>query len=309
MKAIRYHQFGEADVLKVEQVPKPIAQKDEVLIRIYAAGVLPIDWKIRRGQFPLPVELPKIPGTSFAGVIEKVGSNVTTFEPGQKVFGRSENGTYAEYTTASQESIALIPQSISFEEAATISGGASTAWKALIHDGKIKAGDRVLIHGAAGGVGSFAVQFAKWKNAYVIGTASNANLEFVRSLGADKVIDYTSTPFEQIVHDIDLVLDTVGGHTLERSLSVIKKSGIIVTLIGHSSLDKKIQLQKNIVKPSGLPSSKDLSEIAKLMDQNIVKAEVQTIFPLHEAQQAHILSQFGHGKGRIVLQMVEEGDH
>lgn len=189
-----------------------------MLIRVYAAGVLPIDWKIRRGFFPLPVEFLKIPGSSFVGVIEEVGSNVTAFQKRQKVFGRSEKGTYAEYTIALQESIALIPQSIRFDEAVTLSGGAITAWQALIYDGEIKAGDRVLIHGAAGGVGSFAVQFAKWKNAYVIGTASSANVEFVRSLGADEVIDYTSTPFEQMVHDIDLVLDTVGGKTLERLL-------------------------------------------------------------------------------------------
>lgn len=309
MRAIRYHQFGGADMLKLEQVQLPSPQSEEVLIRVYAAGVLPIDWKIRQGLVKFPIKLPLIPGTSFSGIIEEVGSNIATFQKGQAVVGRSTTGTYAEYTVASIDSIARIPQSISFEEAATIPGGAATAWQALIHDGELTAGKRVLIHGAAGGVGLFAVQFAKWKGAYVIGTGSASNLDFIRSLGADEVIDYTSTPFEQVTQDVDLVLDTVGGKTLERSLSVLNNKGIIVTLVGYPPFNQLDPSGKKIFRPSRISSSEDLIEIVKLIDSQNVKAEVATTIPLHEAQRAHELSQHGHGRGRIVLSILHEEGH
>jgi NADPH:quinone reductase-like Zn-dependent oxidoreductase len=225
MQAIRVHQYGGPEQLKLEQIPRPEPQAGEVLIRVYAAGVLPAEWKMRQGFFK-GIQLPYIPGSAVAGVVEEIGPGVTTFQKGQAVFGRSIHGAYAEYTTTPVEPpalkpetfslLALKPETLSFDEAATISGGATTAWAALFGDGALQAGQRVLIHGAAGGVGSFAVQFARLKGAHVIGTASTANLDFVRSLGAETVIDYTTTPFEQAVHNVDLVLDTIGGETLRR---------------------------------------------------------------------------------------------
>jgi NADPH:quinone reductase-like Zn-dependent oxidoreductase len=182
IQVIRFHQYGGPEQLKLEEIDRPVPLEGEVLIRVHAAGVLPIDWKIRQGLFKFPLQLPSIPGTSFAGVIDEVGPGVSAFQKGQSVFGRSTKGTYAEYTTSAVESLALIPPFVSFDEAATISGGATTAWQALIHDGGVKAGDRVLVHGAAGGVGQYAVQFAKWKGAFVIGTCGTDNIEFVRSL-------------------------------------------------------------------------------------------------------------------------------
>ena len=218
IQAIRVHQYGGPEQLKLERIACPEPQAGEVLVKVYAAGVLPAEWKARQGLFHAfrPASFPYIPGSAFAGVVERVGPGVTTFGAGQAVFGRTNNGAYAEYTTVSVDTIAPKPAEISFDQAAAISGGATVAWTALFENGDLRPGQRVLIHGAAGGVGSFAVQLARWKGAQVTATASAANLEFVRSLGAADVIDYVATPFEQVARDLDLVLDTIGGETLRR---------------------------------------------------------------------------------------------
>ena len=304
MQAIRVYQYGGPEQLKQEQISCPEPQPDEVLVWVYATGVLPIEWKIRQGLFHAfnPATFPYIPGSAFAGVVEEVGSLVTTFRSGQAVFGRSNKGTYAEYTVASAETIALKPASLGFAEAAAISGGATTAWEALFDRGGLQAGQRVLILGAAGGVGSFAVQLARWKGAQVIGTTGAANVDFVRSLGAETVVDYTSTPVEQVVHDVDLVVDTVGGQTLESAWPVIKRGGRLVSTAGQPSREKARELGIGALFFSGgRPSSERLQTIAQLIDEGQVKATLARIFPLREASLAHELSQSGHGRGRIVL--------
>ncbi|WP_225986288.1 NADP-dependent oxidoreductase [Psychrobacillus glaciei] len=305
MEAVRYSEFGGPEVLKVERVKRPEPKEDEVLVRVHSSGVLPIDWKIRQGWMPMPVHFPVIPGSAFAGVIEKVGASVTEFKVGQEVFGRTSNGSYATYTTVSIDTIALKLESIGFNEAAAISGGATTAWQVLFNDGNVKAGDRVLIHGAAGGVGLFAIQFAKWMGAHVTATAGPTNLEYVRSIGADMVIDYTSTQFEKVVQDMDFVLDTVGGETLEKSWSVIRKGGVLISIAGQPSLERAQEKGVRLIKPSRAFAKKDLETIAQLMDEGKVKGFVGQKFSLHEAAQAHELSQRGHGRGRIILQIVE----
>ncbi|HEU5101489.1 MAG TPA: NADP-dependent oxidoreductase [Roseiflexaceae bacterium] len=196
--AIRVHQYGGPEQLKLERIACPEPQADEVLVKVHAAGVLPAEWKTRQGLFHAfrPASFPYIPGSAFAGVVEQVGPGVTAFRAGQAVFGRTNNGAYAEYATVAAATIAFKPPSLSFDEAAAISGGATVAWTALFENGDLRPGQRVLIHGAAGGVGSFAVQLARWKGAHVIGTASATNLEFVRSLGAAAAIDYAAAPFE-----------------------------------------------------------------------------------------------------------------
>ncbi len=233
MRAIHVHAYGGPEALRLEEAPRPEPQAGEVLMRVHAVGVLPVEWKIRQGLFRSfqPVTFPYISGSAFAGVVKSVGAGVTAFAPEQAVFGRSATGAYAEYVTAAVEALALKPDTLSFDEAASISGGATTAWTALFDNARVQAGQRVLIHGAAGGVGSFAVQFARWKGAQVIGTASTANLEFVRSLGAETVIDYTTVPFEQVARDVDVVLDTLGGETLRRSMQVVRPGGVLVSLI------------------------------------------------------------------------------
>lgn len=314
MRAIRVHQYGGPEQLKLEQIPRPEPQAGEVLIRVNATGVLPAEWKMRQGFFR-GIQLPYIPGSAVAGVVEEVGSGVTTFQKGQAVFGRSIHGAYAEYTTTPVEPPALKPEAFSlltlkpetvgFDEAATISGGATTAWAALFGDGVLQGGERVLIHGAAGGVGSFAVQFARLKGAHVIGTASTANLDFVRSLGAETVIDYTTTVFEQVVHDVDLVLDTIGGETLRRSMQVVKRGGKLVSLLEKPSQElaqeRDIRAQKNAF----APTSEHLRIIAQLIGEGKVRPTIERIFSLHEVAQAHELSQSGHGRGRIVLHIAD----
>ncbi len=221
------------------------------------------------------------------------------------VFGQSAKGTYAEYTTASVDTLALKPKTLTFDEAATIPVGATTAWQALFDHGGLQAGQRVLIQGAAGGVGSFAVQFARWKGAHVIGTTSTANLDFVRSLGAETVIDYTTTAVEKVVRDVDLVLDTVGGQTLEQSLQVLKRGGTLVPIAGQPSQEQAQQRGIHIVQMSARVSSQLLQTFAQLIDEGHVNVVVGATFPLREAPQAHQLSQSGHGRGRIVLHIAD----
>src|SRR5712691_8395620 len=304
IEAIRVHQYGGTEQLKLEQLPCPEPQTGEVLVRVYATGVLPIEWKIRQGAFHAfnPATFPYTPGSAFAGVVEEIGPLITTWKIGQAVFGRSTRGTYAEYTTVSIETSALKPASLSFDEAATISGGATTAWEALFDHGGLQAGQRVLILGAAGGVGSFAVQLARWKGAQVIGTTGPANVDFVRSLGAETVVDYTATPVEQVVHDVDLVVDTVGGQTLESVWPLIKRGGTLVSTAGMPSQEKAHELGiRALFLSGGRPSSERLQTIAQLIDEGRVKVTLGRIFPLREASLAHELSQSGHGRGRIVL--------
>jgi NADPH:quinone reductase-like Zn-dependent oxidoreductase len=313
MQAIRVHQYGEPEQLKLEQLPRPEPQAGEVLIRVHAAGVLPADWKTRQGFFKdvFPVSFPYIPGSAVAGVVEEIGPGVTTFQQGQAVFGRTTNGAYAEYTTTAVKPpaltpktfslLALKPETLSFDEAATISGGATIAWTALFEDGALQAGQRVLIHGAAGGVGLYAIQFARWKGAQVIATASTANVDFVRSLGAETVIDYTTTPFEQFVRDVDLVLDTIGGETLQRSMEVVKSGGTLISLLEQPPQEKAQERDIRALNNAVLPTNEHLRTIAQLIAEGQIKAIAGKTFSLPEAPQAHELSQSGHGRGRIVL--------
>jgi NADPH:quinone reductase-like Zn-dependent oxidoreductase len=197
--------------------------------------------------------------------------------------------------------LALKPETLSFDEAATISGGATIAWTALFEDGALQAGQRVLIHGAAGGVGLYAIQFARWKGAQVIATASTANVDFVRSLGAETVIDYTTTPFEQFVRDVDLVLDTIGGETLQRSMEVVKSGGTLISLLEQPPQEKAQERDIRALNNAVLPTNEHLRTIAQLIAEGQIKAIAGKTFPLPEAPQAHELSQSGHGRGRIVL--------
>ncbi len=306
--AIRVYQYGGPEQLKLEQIPCPEPQPGEVLVRVNAAAVLPVEWKIRQGAFHAfqPAAFPYIPGSAFAGIVEEVGPGVTTFRSGQAVFGRSSQGTYAEYTTASAETIALKPASLGFAEAAAISGGATTAWEALFDRGGLQAGQRVLILGAAGGVGAFAVQLARWKGAQVIGTTGTANVDFVRSLGAEVVVDHTSTPLEQVVRDVDLVVDAVGGQALESAWPVVKRGGTLISTAGQPSQEKARELGIRALFFTGSrPSSERLQAIAQLISEGQLKVTLGRIFPLREASLAHALSQSGHGRGRIVLHIAD----
>lgn len=305
MQAIRVHDYGELDVLTLEAVAQPEPQPHEVLIRVQAAGVNPLDCKIRAGYmkeiFPMP--LPFTPGMDVAGTVEAIGADVKAFQVGQAVYGELKMGAYAEFATVPQDAIALKPQRLDFVQAASVPMVAMTAYQALFDHADLKPGQTVLIHAASGGVGMFAVQFAKWKGAHVIGTTSAANTEFVRSLGADQVIDYKATPFEQVVQNVDIVLDTLGGDTQARSYSVLKPGGILVSTSAPPDF-KKAQEQGIRAEMVNMQISASLlKEIASLLDSGQVRTVITQTFSLSEARQAQELSQSGHIRGKIVLQI------
>jgi len=302
MKAVCIHSFGGPDVLAYEDVPKPEPEANEVLVRVKAAGVNPVDWKIREGYMGSCL-FPCLMGIDFSGVIEAVGQRVEDFNVGDEVFGRvaNESGSFAEFAVAPADQVARKPASIDHVHAAAMPVAALTAWQALFDIGNLEPGQNVLIHAAAGGVGSFAVQFAKWKKAYVIGTASKQNADFVHTLGADEVIDYRSGKFEEMVSGVDLVFDTVGGDTQERSWKVLKRGGMLVSVVQPPSEEaaaaRGVRGAFMISKARG----DQLARIAELVADRSVKAFVEKTLPVTEVRQAQILSQSGHTRGKIVL--------
>ncbi|HVC04711.1 MAG TPA: NADP-dependent oxidoreductase, partial [Candidatus Acidoferrales bacterium] len=231
MRAARFHEYGPPSVLVVDLVPRPVPKEGEVLIHVHTAGVNAIDWKLRAGylQAYMPMELPATPGIDVAGTVEEVGSGVTAFAVGDDVFGRGV-GTYAEYAVGKVATLAHIPDGVSFDQAATLHVGGVVSWVGLFDVAHVEPGQRVLIQGGTGGVGSIAVQLAHWKGAHVIATTSTANVEYVQSIGADEVVDYTTVAFEEVVHDVDVVYDTVGGEVTGRSWSTLKPGGIMVVI-------------------------------------------------------------------------------
>ena len=301
--AIQVHDYGDPNQLQLEQIPSPEPQEGEVLVRVHAAGVNPMDWKIRSGMLKnfMPATFPYVPGADLAGVVTKIGPGVTAFQPGQEVFGRSSKGSYAEYTTAPANTLALKPASLSYDEAATIAVGATTAWQGLFDHGNLQPGQRVLILGGAGGVGNFAVQFALWKGAQVISTASSRNVDFVRSLGAETVIDYTQTQVADAVHDVDLVFDTVGGEALAGVLPTLKRGGTLITIAGQPDEAKAKERNVRTARFSAQVSSELLTTFAQLIEEGQIKVFVGPVFSLNEAGKAQELSQGGHGRGRIIL--------
>jgi NADPH:quinone reductase-like Zn-dependent oxidoreductase len=303
MQAIRAHEYGGPEVLKLEQAPRPQPGAEQVLIRLKAAGVNPTDFVMRSGGYKqfMPIEFPWIPGVEGAGVIEAVGANVTAFKPGQEVFGIVIGG-YAEYALAGVKDIQLKPKSLTFEQAASVPMGALTAWGALIDAANVEAGQHILVHGAAGGVGGYAVQLARWKGAHVTGTASAGNLDFVRSLGAESAIDYNAAPFETQVRDMDAVIDTVGGEVIERSFKVLRPNGILVTVAGR--VDPEAAKAQGLRAAGGRRSAlENLAQISELVESKKIVTSVGKLFPLSQARQAQELSQTRHGRGRIILQI------
>lgn len=303
MRAIQVHSYGDADQLKLELIPRPEPQEGEVLVQVYAAGVNPIDWKLRQGlrKDMIQMQFPYIPGMEIAGVVQEVGSGVTTLKVGQAVYGRIMQGGYAEYTVAAVESLALKPQSLNFDEAATVPIGATTAWQGLFDAGTLEAGQRVLIQGAAGGVGLFAVQFARWKGAHVIATTSSANVDFVRSLGAETVIDYTTTDLASVVHDVDLAFNTVGGSTIEESVQALKRGGTLVTIVDRPAVESVQERDVHVPSLHANVDTAHLQTFAHLIDEGQIRVAIEKVFPLSEASFAQEWSQHGHGRGRIVL--------
>jgi len=309
MKAVRIHEFGGPEVLKIEDIPVPKPNADELLVKVYATSVNPVDWKIREGmrkdKFPSP--LPLTLGWDLAGVVAEVGSDVKNFKKGDEIYARPDptrNGTYAEYIVVRASEVALKPKTLSFTEAAAVPLAGLTAWQGLFKYGWLQEGQRVLIHAASGGVGTFAVQFAKWRGAYVIGTASEKNIDLVKELGADEVIDYKKVKFEDKLKDIDLVFDTQGGDTQKRSLAVLKNGGRLITTVKPENEAEAKEINIHIEGYMAQSDPKDLQQIAQLIDERKVRPVIAKVMDLDDAKEAQRMSQEGHVAGKIVLKVI-----
>jgi len=320
MKAIQIHKRGGPEVLIYEDAPRPLLGSDEVLIRIHAAGVNPADWRGRSGFIDIPealrpkLTLPLIPGSDVSGIVEVVGTEATSFKVGDAVYGmirfppftaKGGGRAYAEYTTAPTTDIALKPATFDHIQAAAVPMAALTAWQLLYLD--LEPNQTVLINGAAGGVGHFAVQMAKLKGARVIGVASGRHADFLYDLGIDEFIDYTASPVEETVHNVDVVFDCVGGEEGDRLIDVLKPGGRLIPInIGHYSSEhaasKSVILGTKHHQPLR-SNGAQLSEIGHLIDSNSIRVAIDSVFPLADASKAHVRGEAGHIQGKIVLQV------
>src|SRR6266702_1991652 len=311
MKAVVIHEYGGAEVLKYEDVPQPEPKQDQLRIRVIAAGVNPVDWMIRSGMLDKEGRrtFPIILGGDISGVVEKVGSEITRFKPGDPVFAYvslDNSGGYAQYALVTEREAAPKPRSLIYVEAAAVPIVALTAWQALIDTAKLKAGQTVLVHGGSGGVGSFAIQIAKAHGAKVIATASTANQDLLKQLGADVAIDYRTTKFEDVAKDVDVVLDSVGKDTLACSYGVVKKGGFIASLVAQPD---QAELEKQGIRGAPIsvkPNSDELMEITKLIEEKKIKPVVSQVLPLTEAVKAQEQAATHHTRGKIVLKIADE---
>lgn len=307
MRAIRQQRLGGPEVLEMAEVPRPEPGPTEVLVRILAAGVNPVDWKTRAsgGRLGAP---PFTLGWDVAGGVEEIGGGVTRFQPGDRVFGMVafpyEAGAYAEYATSRARQLERIPDDLSVVEAAALPLAGLTAYQALVDTAGVGTGDRVLIHAAAGGVGHLAVQIAKARGAYVIGTAREANHRFLAELGVDEAIDYTLRPFEEVVSGVDVVLDLIGGETATRSLATLRDGGLQITVPSNSDFaalrteaGDRVRLSGILVEPDGC----GMRALVGLVESGQLTVRVAETFPLAEAARAHTVGEAGRTRGKLVL--------
>lgn len=333
MKAIQLHEFGGPEVLHYEDVPLPELKPGEVLVRVHAVGVNPPDWYLRDGfkivplQWRPPVTLPAIPGTDISGVVEAAGADVYGLSVGDEVFGLirfpslAQSRAYAEYVAAPASDLALKPPSIDHMHAAGVPMAALTAWQYLIELGHDESnpfqpekhkpvpliGKTVLVNGAAGGVGHFAVQLAKWKGSHVIAVASGKHESFLHELGADQFIDYIEAPPEEVAHDVDLVLDTVGGPTTGRFLRTLKRGGTLLPVfLGFSQHEEAAKLNIAVSGTQVRSSAAQLTELGRLFDAGTLRVAIDSAFPLANARAAHERAARGHIQGKIVLTVMPE---
>jgi NADPH:quinone reductase-like Zn-dependent oxidoreductase len=311
MKAIILKQFGGTENLSVTELTVPGIMEDEVLVKIKSISINPVDVKTRAGKGVSAIlknDNPMILGWDFSGTIETVGADVKNFKAGDEVFAMvrfpQAGKVYAEYAAVPAAQLALKPADITHEEAAAACLAALTAWQSLTINYKLKPGERVLIHAASGGVGHYAVQMAKYLGAYVIGTSSASNKDFILSLGADEHIDYKARPFETVVHNMDLVLDTIGGEYIERSLKTIKKDGTIISIV--SGLNEHVKEKAEALGIQGFstrvkPDATNMQEIADLLERKIVVSHLQKIFPFDHMADAHLQIESGRTVGKISL--------
>lgn len=297
MHAVVIRETGGPEVLGWEEVPDPEPDGGEVLIRVHAAGVNPVDWKYRTGMAER--ELPAVLGNEASGVVE--ASRADGFAEGDEVFGYAASGGYAELATTPADSIAHKPESTTHEQASTIQVAAQTAWQSLFDKAGLRHGQTALITGAAGGVGHFAVQFAKHAGARVIGTGSSRNRDFVASLGADEYVDYSEQDVADAVSGVDVAFDTVGGEVTESLVATVRDGGVIVTIASappeEAARERGIRTELHVTQPNPI----DLREIAELIAHGDIRVEIAEVIPITEIRRAHELSESGHTRGKLVL--------
>jgi len=310
MKAVHIHDYGGLDVLHYEDAPRPTPGAGEVLIRVHATTINPFDCAVRAGYMGqyFNYTFPLILGTDVSGVVEGVGEGVTDVAPGDVVYTRGgiyRDGAHAEYVLALAADVVPKPESLDHVHAAALPHVTLTAWQGLIEFADLSAGQTVLIHAAAGGVGHVAVQLAKWRGAKVIGTAS-VNLPFLEELGVDEAIDYSTTPFEDVVRDVDVVLDLLGGETQQRSWKVLKPGGILLSTVQPPSQEiaQAHGVRQRMI-GTAPPVRKVLTEAAKMVSEGQLKPFVSAVLPLHDIRKAHEMIEARHTRGKIVLQVVQ----
>ena len=305
MKVARIHRFGGPDAIVIDDIPRPAPAEDEVVIRTVAAGVGPWDALIREHKSAVDVPLPIILGTDLSGIVDSIGKGVTQFRPGDAVYGATNKnfcGAYAEYALAKAGMIARKPGSLNFVQAASVPVVAVTAWQMLFDHAQLKAGQSVLIHGAAGNVGAYAVQLAKMAKVRVCATASANDIDFVRVLGADQVIDFRSANFEDVTPKVDAVLDTVGGETQRRSFSVLKTGGILVSIVSPQPEPPRPDVKFVFFLVD--VTTECLQKLSRMFDSDQLSSDVGTVLPLASAVKAHeMLAGLPHARGKIVLEM------
>lgn len=313
MRAIRMHVRGGPEVLRLEQVPIPVPSAGEVRIRVVAAGVNPIDWKIREGAYgspKQPFEVPRIPGFDVAGTLDTLGEGVTEFRAGDAVIASLQNakqGGYAEYVVVSAADIAHKPKEWTFEQAAGLPTVGVTTWRFLVEQGALQKGERVLVQGGAGGVGSIGVQVAKAYGAHVIATSSAGNFDYLKSIGADELIDYTAGPFEaRVAPPVDIVFDTVGGEVAKRSIAVVRPGGRLVTIaaLPDAAACAAAQIRCVGATPRAGAFGPELAQVVALADEGKLAVNVERVFPLDQAAAAQELNRQGHVRGKIVIRVV-----
>ena len=332
MKAFIVDRYGSSDGVRAGEMPDPEVRDDDVLVQIHAASVNPVDLKIRDGKLKriLPYRLPFILGNDLAGVVVRVGSEVRRFKPGDAVYARPDTdriGAFAEFISIKEDAVANKPKALTMEEAASIPLVGLTAWQALIERANVKTGQKVLIHAGSGGVGTFAIQLAKHLGAIVATTTSTANLDWVKRLGADMVIDYRKDDFETILHDYDAVLDTLGGEVLEKSLRVLKPGAKLISISGPPDSDFaqdigstwilrlamrllsyriRKRAKRHHVSYAFLfmrPSGDQLREIGALIDSGIIRPVVDRVFPFESTKEALAYVEKGHAKGKVIVKV------
>lgn len=307
-RAVRIDTFGGPEVIDVSVIPRPHPGEDEVLVRVNAASINPVDWKTAEGKYP-PVGADKLPivlGRDLAGTIEQLSTDGRSkWSVGDRVFAfiGQDRGAQSDFVVVKTSELVAMPDGIDFEAAAGSALAAMTAWQGLFDHGGLQSGQRVLIHGGAGGVGHMAVQLARWKGANVFATASEHDLEFVRSIGAETAIDFKNERFEDIATDLDMVFDTQGGETQARSFGVIREGGILVSTLEPDTANAAKHKVRTVPRWHATPDAAELGQVAKLMASGDLKVTIAKTFPLYTVRGAHAFARNEHPRGKVVLRV------